>query len=639
MRIHLNTRRLPALLWLMVCWGAAALTAAPVPPPEKLLPASTLAVVTVPDQARARAAAELNPGWRLLGDPAMKPIVDKFLAKWRSDVVSRLEQQFGVKFADYAGLAQGQITLAWLLAPPSQGSEDPRLSSLLLLDSGTNAPLLKKSLDDLRKKWVDSGHQLKVDKIRGVEFTTLILSAGEIEKTFDKLFPPKKDEVEEKGRRKDRKEPPAKLEWLVGQSDSLLVLGNSASDIEKVLALQSGSGGSPLAEAPNFAADSQGLFRDAGLYGWANVQETVKLVKKTLASTEGGRRRPADGAPDPSQIIDGLGFAGLRSVAYAVHATPDGTSYDVRVSIPESERRGLVRMLSFSAKDAAPPPFVPADVMNFSRWRIDMFKSFETLESTVTQIFPPSASIIKMFMDTAGKEKDPNFDLRKNLFANLGDDVISYSRLPREKTLAALNDPPGVLLIGSRDAEQLASAVKTLSAFLPAQAARKDREFRGKKVFTVTLPGSPRAISMASSGGYLVVSDDDAMLEEFLRSNEQNAKPLRDVEGLKEAADRIRGMGTGLFGYLDGVESARVQFEALRKDSGSVANLVGALPLGARLGFDEDSKAFKEWVDFSLLPPFDKVVQYFNHMVWSGVFTADAFELRFFEPTPPRLRK
>ncbi len=638
------TRLHPLTLALLVLASSVPWSRGATPVPEKLLPASTLAVVTVPDVNRARTAFDLNPGFRLMQDPAMKPIVDKFLAKWRTDVVAKLEQQFSIKFGDYAGLAQGQVTLAWMMSPPPPGKEEPKLSSLLLLDAGTNSAQLKTTLESLRKKWVDGGHQVKVEKIRGLEFTALIMNSSDIEKVFDKVFPPKKEEEEPKGRgkgkdRDGKKEAPERYEWLVGQSDSLLLFGNSAADIEKVLSIQAGGGGSTLSELPAFAGDVPSVIRDSQVYLWVNLQEIVKVGKKLLAAGEGRAKRPGDNSPDPAALIDSSGLGALRSLAYSQHTTAEGSSYDLRISVPESERKGIIKMLAFPAKEASPPPFVPSDVLSFSRSRLDLSKAFDTLEATIIGMFPSSSSVIKMVMESAGKDKDPNFDLRKSLFSNLGDDSINYTKAPKERTLAALGNPPSVHLIAAKDPEQLANAVKVLVSQFGPQTTKKDREFQGKKIFSVSLPGSQRPVSIASSGGYLVVSDDDAALEEYLRSSDRKSPPLRDAPGLSQDAGKVRGMGTGLFGYVNGLESARLQFEALRKESGSVANLLGALPIGARLGFDEDTKAFKEWVDLSLLPPFDQVSQYFNHTVWGGVFSPDAFELRFFEPVPPKLKK
>src|SRR5438132_1238723 len=73
-------------------------THAAVPPPEKLLPADTLGVITVPDYAKARAAYENNASRQLWRDPAMKPFTEKLMNKVKEEFITPLERQLGVKF-------------------------------------------------------------------------------------------------------------------------------------------------------------------------------------------------------------------------------------------------------------------------------------------------------------------------------------------------------------------------------------------------------------------------------------------------------------------------------------------------------------------------------------------------------------
>ena len=126
------------------------------------------------------------------------------------------------------------------------------------------------------------------------------------------------------------------------------------------------------------------------------------------------------------------------------------------------------------------------------------------------------------------------------------------------------------------------------------------------------------------------------MLEEFLRGNQE--KQLRDFSGLASSADKVGGMGTGLFGYENQAETMRAAVETLKKESGTLANLLSATPLAGRLGVGDDQSKFKDWVDFSLLPPFDKISKYFHIGVWSGTVKADGFHFQVFNPTPPGLK-
>src|SRR5580765_2798771 len=153
------------------------------PPPDKLLPADTLAVLTVPEYAKTRGTTKQWPGSQLWADVAMRPFADKFIGKLKSDLLAPLEREFGLKFAEFADLAQGQVTFAL-----TQNGGDDKASQtpgfLLLLDARDKSDSLKTNLTDLKKKWIDSGKSIKSDKIRDVEFTTYIFSSDDLSKTL-----------------------------------------------------------------------------------------------------------------------------------------------------------------------------------------------------------------------------------------------------------------------------------------------------------------------------------------------------------------------------------------------------------------------------------------------------------------------
>src|SRR5262249_45059178 len=155
----------------------------------------------------------------------------------------------------------------------------------------------------------------------------------------------------------------------------------------------------------------------------------------------------------------------------------------------------------------------------------------------------------------AAKEKDPDFDIKRNLFGNLGDDLITYQKAPTGTSAAELNSPPGLILIGSPKADQLAAALKSILILVNQEGTPPvEREFLGRKIFSAHLPagllgGNPRAttqtLSYAASGGYVALTTDTAMLEEYLRSSDSKQKALRDASGLVDATGRIGGSGTG----------------------------------------------------------------------------------------------
>jgi hypothetical protein len=615
---------------------ALAASAAPVPSPDKLLPADTLLVLTIPDMAQARTASGQWPTLRLWSDPAMKPFREKLTAKLKEEILEPLEKELGVKFAEYARLAQGQCTLALTL-----GETDQTPEFLLLMDARDQSEVLKSKLADLKKKWVDSGKQLKTDKIRDVEIATLIVSPDELTKSLDKAFAgPGGGNPPGGGRAKRTGKP---MELMLGQSESLLVLGSSAKNIEKVLSRLAGAGVPSLSEQAGFAASYNSQFRDSLAYGWINLKTILDAVLKKSSANEEDPAGQNPMMPRPDRILSALGLSALQSLAFNLRELPEGTIAQLQLNVPEASRKGLIKILAFAAKEASPPPLVPADAVKFSRVRLDLPQAWSTLENALVEAMPQMASVIKLLVDNAGKDKDPNFDLRKNLIANLGDDIISYQKAPRKQTLQDLDSPPTLVLLSSPKADQLAAAFKALGSVFPQGSSKfKEREFLGRTVYAMnfSLPGMDnreRTLHYAASSGYLALSFDMALLEEYLRQSGTAPKALRETAGLAEAAQKIGGMNAGLFGYENQAESMRATIEILRKESGGLANLFGGSPIAGRLGVSE--KDFQEWLDFSLLPPFDQIAKYFHFAVFGGGATAQGISFKAFSPVPPQLRK
>jgi hypothetical protein len=141
---------------LFVLLTLAGSAFAAIPSVEKILPADTLIVLSVPDAAQARGIIERSPQNQLWNDPAMKPFRDKFMVKWKEDFLEPLERDLGVKFADYTSLLQGQLAFA-ITQNGWQGQADAEPGTLLLIDAKDKSDQLKTNLTALRKKWTDAG--------------------------------------------------------------------------------------------------------------------------------------------------------------------------------------------------------------------------------------------------------------------------------------------------------------------------------------------------------------------------------------------------------------------------------------------------------------------------------------------------
>jgi len=311
-----------------------------------------------------------------------------------------------------------------------------------------------------------------------------------------------------------------------------------------------------------------------------------------------------------------------------------------------------LKLLGGEDKEFGPPAFVPADTVKFPRWSIDGQKAWVSLEKMLGDISPQWVAGLNQLLDAANavaKEKDPGFDVKRNFIGNLGDDLLSYEKASRGASPASLLSPPSLFLVGSPRPEELAAALKRILGFLNQQGGpTTEREFLGRKIFslpapalpmpipTSSKPSAPRTLNCAASGGYVAISTDEAMLEEFLRSSSSEGKTLRETAGLTEAAQRVIGPGVMWFGYQNQLDRMRTTFDLLKKDPRSVTNSVTSL-LPALFGIPNPEPAFRGLMDFSLLPPVDKIAKYFHFTVYGASATVQGLTLRFFAPSPPKL--
>jgi hypothetical protein len=623
---------------------------AAVPPVEKLLPDDTLVLLSIPDFAKVREIYSNSPQGQLWRDPSLKAFKEKFLDKLKETWIAPLERELGVQLADYSSLPQGQLTLA--LTQNGWDGKDLKEAEpglLLLMDTKDKSGQLKTNLADLKKKWLDAGKKARIEKIRDAEFSIITLSSNDVPKSLKKAATDSQPaDATEAAENPEAKKAGDKKEIYIGQADSLLVVGNSAKAIEKVLARMSGADIKTVSDVPAYQADQAALFRDANLFAWVNAKVFVDMLCRLGENSGAGDSNPM--GVKPEKVVAALGLTGLKTVALSYRYSEEGAQGTLFLGVPEVDRTGLFRILAGEGKDCSPPSFVPADAVKFQRWRIDGQKAWAAIQKIVSDINPQWINLLNYSLTTAeslAKEKNPDFDIKKNLFGNLGDDLIIYSKLPKGDHLADLNSGPSLTLIGSPNGEQLVAALRSLLLLMGQPAGTPtEREFLGRKIYTMPATGlgsrgggaTPRNLNYAFGGGYLAIAGDSAILEEYLRSSQSKGKSLRDAPGLNEAMQKVAGRGTSFFNYSNDSETMRVTLAALKGDFDSALSDGSLGPVMGALGLGPDFKA-KEWFDVSLLPSYDKIAKYFSFSVFAETATADGLAFKGFTPTPAGLKQ
>jgi hypothetical protein len=585
---------------------------AAVPPAPRIFPQDTLMVATVPDWTAAESGLRAAPFGQMWADPAMRPFREKAEQQIREKLLGSMEKDLGIKTQDFLALLQGQVSFAALRGDwkPSEPTSNPTF--VLLIDAKDKSDQLKTLLQSIRQKISELKKTAKTSKIRDLEFTTLV-----IETPADAQGDGKKEDDE----KTDAKADPLQLTF--GQVDSALVVATSTAGLEPVIARLTGGTVAVLADNADFSAtESWGGFREASAYAYLQTTALLEIMKS------GDSKDSGEGlfGLNPEQAITGMGLDGIRSAAWMYRNNPNGMSSRTLFTVPESKRVGLAKLMRFEAKESAPPAFVPADAVSFQRMRVNGQQLWSGLESMVQKMSPQLGGLLSMSLGALGKDKDPKFDFRQMFFGNLGDDYVSFEKVPRSRSAADLANPPSLTLVGAVRPDDVIMAIKALSGLLPGGGDDlKEREVNGKKIWSMTLPnaeGGARVLEIASTPGYVAFANDKAILEEYLRSAEAAPKPLKDQPGLAEAAQQVGGFSKGVFGYDNQRESAQTTWETLRSGSG----IDGLVPTMGK----EAANNADDWVDFKLLPPFDQVSKYFGISVSTAYWDGTGFQMQSF---------
>lgn len=598
-----------------------------IPPAENLLPADTLFMLTVPDWSALHATMQQSPQWLMWNDPAMKPFRDNFTAKWDQKFIAPLEQSLGASVDDYLPLLQGQLTFA-VTQNGWNGSDDAEPAMVLLLDARGKGDLLATNLAILKKEWRSSGKPVQTQVLQDIKFSVVTLSSNT---PMPSALAPAGDSSTPKT-------------LYIGQYQSLLIVGTSIKAVASIAAHLTGGANPSLANNSQFAADRLAQFHDSPLYyGWFNAKAFVNVLSQIqpAQNPDAGFQIPWD------KVLIASGLQGLRSVSFSYRESHDGAEVEFFADAPESARDGIFKILALAPKNANPPPFVPADAVKFWRWRVDGQKSWAELQRMLATVSPTAIGTLSSFIAMANanaQQQDPNFDITKNLIGNLGDDWISFGKASPDSTLQGINSGPSLFLFSANNPDQAARALKTVAGMASAGTTPQTRDFLGRKIYTIPLPSRGRAgangapppagsLYCAASGGYVAITTDVSMIENYLRSDDGKTKPLSQTPGLVEAAQHVGGMGNGLFGYQNQGETARTLFAALKNNPAAGAAALNPLSMWP----SANGGSLKDLMNFSLLPDYGRIAKYFSFTVYGGSSTSDGLDLKVYSPRPPGL--
>ncbi len=569
---------------------------------EALLPAETVLVVAAPNYASAKKHFKDSASGQFWDSAEFKPFRKKLADGFEANVLAGIEEELAIDFEAFEEMASGPVALA--VVPGQDAGEEPAL--LLLLDAGRKSVTLRRTLSRLERDWRKNDREVSETEIGGVDFTTV-------------------------------SDPEGDRQVHIGRVGAQLVVGTKSAQIEGVLARLNGKGAGALAGNPAFAADHGAVLRGADFYVWANPGAVLPQLLDNLP----------DGAEvgiDFGEVVGALGIDGLGTLAMAYSERPDGAHSELFIGLPKAKRKGLFGLLETKRADTSPPPFVPANVGAFSRWRLDMDAAWKNLEKLLLELSPDVANMVEFTVGLLGKDKDSNFDFRKSFLNNFGDDLIIYQMPPKGTALNDIGAGPMVVLVKSPNPDELIKGVGAVPGILPPplnEAAMLPRRLGDHTVYSFELaefpdPSTGELVKMelllAARNGYMAAATDADLLQAFLDGKTNGGLAKRD--GLAAATILVGGMDSGFFGYQNDRDMVLSTMDTLRDNADQFDMIFSMIPTD---GFGEVS--LSEWLDFSLLPTGSKIAKYFDFTVYGAETDDRGISLKTFSPRQATLKR
>ena len=569
---------------------------------ESLLPAETVLVMAAPNYASAKKHFKGGASARFWDSAEFKPFRKKLVNGFEENLLVRIEEELAIDFEAFEEMASGPVALA--VVPGLAAGEEPAL--LLLLDAGRKSFALRRTLSRMERDWKKADRKVSETEIGGVEFTTL-------------------------------SEPEGNRQMHVGRVGAQLIIGTKPAQIEGVLVRLNGKGDGTLADNEAFAASHSALLKEADFYVWANPSAVLPQLLDNLP----------DGAElgiDFGEVVSALGIKGLGTFAMAYSERPSGAHYELFIGLPKAKRKGLFGLLETKRADASPPPFVPANVGGFLRWRLDMDAAWKNLDKLLLELSPDVANMVEFTVGLLGKDKDANFDFRKSFLKNFGDDLILYQMPPKGTALNGIGAGPIVVLVKSPNPDELIKGIGAVPGILPPplnETAMLPRRLGDHTVYSFELAEFPdpstgelgkMELLLAARDGYMAVATDTDLLQVFLDGKTSSSLAKRD--GLATAAASVGGMDSGIFGYQNDRNMVLNTMDTLRNNADQFDMILSMIPTD---GFGEVS--LSEWLDFSLLPTGSKIAKYFDFTVYGAETNDRGISLKMFSPRPATLKR
>lgn len=279
------------------------------------------------------------------------------------------------------------------------------------------------------------------------------------------------------------------------------------------------------------------------------------------------------------RAVDALGLLNIKSVGLA-SAYENGKGVDRSFASTDGEPKGLMKMMSGGDIDQSQLAYVPKDASSFSIARIEPVVFYDTMMAAVDAYDPNIGSMVKTQLN--GMQEQLKINLRDDLFANLGPEMMTYAMpvsgnaLPEMGFLFKVQDPANALKV-----------LQTASAMSQGAFSISEIDTEGGKLYGIDMDLPDEMAQLQSMidptftfhKGYLVVGFNRSDVRAAIKMlNGTGGPSIKENKAFAPYLDKIPEKVSSL-----GWQDTAATFEGLY---GVVASTAGFIPLPEEVPLD-----------------------------------------------------
>jgi hypothetical protein len=566
------------------------------PPPEKMLPDSTIAFVKINNAAGLREAFLRSQLGQLWNDPAVKAWKDDLIE--RVDAASKtLKERIGVTYLELFKLPQGPTAIAFLK------HENPQVPIVLLViaDAGKNTATMNDVMNRATKQGEINGSKVTTETFQGVPIH---------------VIQPPKEKDKDKDAKADQPEPP--IVWA--NQGSLFYIGSDLAAMKDLLAHEKGRSDA-LASTESFGQAAKKITPDSQVFWYVDLPKVVRLMATSGAVANAAN---ANANADPNQAQQNetmLQVAGLNSLKAATGSfTLNVGNYDSLTKthiLMQAPPQGLVNVFRLPKVALHPEPWVPASVASYQTISWDLDHAFVALNDLANLFQPGVVQVLEQQL--VGPNGGEPLRFKQDIFDPLGDRVtiISDFKKPVKEDSERM-----IMALALENPRAMQNTLNKLIALTGGQP--KKREFQGTTIYDFEVPALPDPnaaaggaqpgaggngnlkprgpVSVAIAKDTLFISSEETLLEQVLRGG---GKSLADSAEFQKVRKEIPEKVSSLT-YVRPDEQARITYDMI-KSGQFEKGLQGAAFAGG-----PDLSRFAKLIDKDKMPDFSVFAKYLS---------------------------